>query len=149
MLQTRLYFLPHDHQCVLLNGWPNGPFGKRKMGRKGRVSSVPSSRSLFLYKGDHRPYFRLLLCYYFVRTLKNFSFLFYLHHFLLRWPSSGLQRPPFFNDPLTFLLLPLSLLVIIMMDETIIPILFLREKKYIYFRAFFCFFQLTLKLLRC
>ena len=77
---THLCFSPHEHQCVLLNGRPDGSFGKWKMGKKGRVSFVPSSPLLLLYKGDLRPYFRLFH-YYFFRTLKkiknkNFTFYF-------------------------------------------------------------------------
>ena len=53
---------------------------KMEMGRKGRVSFVPSSPLLLLYKGDLKPYFRLFR-YYFFRTLKkiknkNFTFYF-------------------------------------------------------------------------
>ena len=78
---THLCFSPHNHQCVLLNGRRDGPFGKWKMenGKKGRVSSVPSSPLLLLYKGDLRPYFRLFRCYFFItlKKIKNKNFTFY------------------------------------------------------------------------
>ena len=151
MLRTCPCFSPHNHQDVLLNGRPNGPFGKQKMGRKGRVLSVPSSHSLFLYKGDPKPYFRFLLRYYFVRTLKKF--LFYL--FSPPLPSlttfKRLSATPFLQQSTYFSSTSASTSCYIMMDEINYPNFILKGKNIyilgLFFALFFFLFPIDPKII--
>ena len=74
--------------CSRMDGQMD-PLENRKWVGKGRVLFFPSSPPLVLYKGDSKPFFRLL-CYHSISTLRKI----FLSLFSLSFPSLAILRWP-------------------------------------------------------